>query len=409
VLQAEFPEKLRCLFEPSRYKILYGGRGAAKSWGVARALLIKAAGNPLRVLGAREVQRTIADSVHRLIADQIALLGLIDLYTITDNEIRCVNGSVFFFAGLRHQDIGKIKSYEGVDIVWCEEAQTISKKSWDVLIPTIRKEGSEIWATFNPELDTDETYTRFVVRPPLDAQVVKINWNDNPWFPEVLDRERAPVTGRTRPLVEFATLQSVGAAVVAGSWVLPRPSLPRRFRRTAMVFRASAAPVFVRSRVHPLVGFALLQSSSGRSPARTRARAPAMGSLALFATSTRGVHIPTGIPGPPSFRPRCFAHPRRFPPPRVLRACFIPLPCPGFSLQGLPPPDQPVPLVEARALAPLAPSPCVRLPARARWRRVDLRALFRSGIRRAREGVTPDERPCPLVRVALLRALLRRS
>lgn len=238
MLQAEFPEKLRCLFEPSRYKILYGGRGAAKSWGVARALLILAAQRPLRVLCAREVQRTIADSVHRLIADQIALLGLIDLYTITDNEIRCVNGSVFFFAGLRHQDIGKIKSYEGVDIVWCEEAQTISKKSWDVLIPTIRKEGSEIWATFNPELDTDETYTRFVVRPPLGAQVVKINWNDNPWFPAVLDRERQALAerdpeayrnvweGECRSAVEGAIFAKEVAALYESNRVRPVPYDP---------------------------------------------------------------------------------------------------------------------------------------------------------------------------------------
>jgi len=176
-----------------------------------------------------------------------------------------------------------------------------------------------------------------------------------------------------------------------------------------MVFRATVVP---RLREKPGSSSRELRSPSESFvslPARTRARAPSVGSLALFATSAPGVHIPTGVPCPSSFRPRCFAHPRRFPPPCALRACFIPLPCPGFSLQGLPPPSQPEPLVEARALAPLAPTSCEWLPTRASRRRVDLRALFRPGIRRAREGVTPDERPCPLVRVRLLRALLCRS
>jgi phage terminase large subunit len=141
-------------------------------------------------LCAREIQRTIADSVHRLISDQIAALGLEGHYRILETEIRGVNGTQFLFAGLRQQDIGKIKSLEGVDIVWCEEAQTITKKSWDVLIPTIRKPGSEIWITFNPELDTDDTYVRFVVRPPPDTLLINIGWQDNPWFPEVLEKER---------------------------------------------------------------------------------------------------------------------------------------------------------------------------------------------------------------------------
>ena len=139
---------------------------------------------------AREIQRTIADSVHRLIADQIVALGLEGNYRILETEIRGVNGTQFIFAGLRQQDIGKIKSLEGVDVVWAEEAQTITKKSWDVLIPTIRKPGSEIWVTFNPELDTDDTYKRFVVNPAADTLLINIGWRDNPWFPEVLDKER---------------------------------------------------------------------------------------------------------------------------------------------------------------------------------------------------------------------------
>lgn len=150
----------------------------------------------IRVLCAREIQRTISDSVHRLLSDQIAAMGLESFYRITETAIVGSNGTEFAFAGIRQQDISKIKSYEGVDICWVEEAQTVTKKSWDVLIPTIRKEGSEIWVTFNPELDTDETYVRFVENPPPDAIVVKIDWRDNPWFPDTLRKEKDALKAR---------------------------------------------------------------------------------------------------------------------------------------------------------------------------------------------------------------------
>jgi phage terminase large subunit len=105
-------------------------------------------------------------------------------------EIRGLNGSTFSFTGLATNTVESIKSFEGCDIVWVEEAQTVSKKSWDILIPTIRKPNSEIWVSFNPNIDTDDTYKRFVVEPPENAKVVKVNYTDNPWFPEVLEIER---------------------------------------------------------------------------------------------------------------------------------------------------------------------------------------------------------------------------
>lgn len=191
----EFPEKLETLFQPGRYKVLYGGRGGAKSWGVARALLVRGATEPLRILCAREIQKSITDSVHRLLADQIKALGLEAFYEVQQTTIRGANGTVFFFAGLRH-NINNIKSIEGADVVWVEEAQTVSKSSWDTLIPTIRKPGSQIVVTFNPELDTDETYKRFVLNPPPGSDVVKIGWQDNPWFPEVLAAERDHLKAR---------------------------------------------------------------------------------------------------------------------------------------------------------------------------------------------------------------------
>jgi phage terminase large subunit len=187
--EAQFPAKLQCLFQPGRYKVLYGGRGGAKSWGVARALLIQGAQKPLRILCAREFQKSIADSVHQLLKDQIEGLGLQSLYNITETYIEGTNGTLFTFHGLKH-NVKNIKSIEGTDICWVEEAQTVSKSSWETLIPTIRKDGSEIWITFNPELEGDETYARFVKRPPTGCTPVKIDWRDNPWFPEVLRQEK---------------------------------------------------------------------------------------------------------------------------------------------------------------------------------------------------------------------------
>lgn len=185
----EFPDKLACLFEPKRYKVLYGGRGGAKSWSIARALLLLASSKHLRILCAREFQKSIKDSVHRLLSDQIAELGLSRFYEIQQASIKGQNGSEFFFEGLRH-NVGNIKSYEGVDICWVEEAHLVPKSSWDVLIPTIRKEKSEIWVSYNPDLEDDETHQRFVVNPPPDSFVVKINYSDNPWFPDVLRLEK---------------------------------------------------------------------------------------------------------------------------------------------------------------------------------------------------------------------------
>lgn len=218
IARAEFPEKLACLFQPARYKVLFGGRGGAKSWGIARALLILAAQRPIRVLCAREFQTSIRDSVHKLLSDQIQSLGLLGFYEITQASIRGRNGSEFAFVGLRN-NVANIKSYEGVDICWVEEAQTVSRMSWNVLIPTIRKQASEIWISFNPELESDETYQRFVVNPPPEAVVQKINWSDNPWFPETLRLEKDALKERDlqayNQVWEGICRQSVDGAVFA--------------------------------------------------------------------------------------------------------------------------------------------------------------------------------------------------
>ena len=216
--KAEFPIKLKGLFEKSRYKVAYGGRGGAKSWGIARALLIKGAKDPMRILCAREFQTSIKDSVHKLLCDQIEALGLLGFYEITQNSIRGKNGTEFAFVGLRN-NVANIKSYEGVDVVWVEEAQTTSRLSWNILIPTIRKQGSEIWISFNPELETDETYQRFVLKPPADCIQIKINWSDNPWFPETLMLEKDALKERDleayNQVWEGLCRQSVDGAIFA--------------------------------------------------------------------------------------------------------------------------------------------------------------------------------------------------
>jgi phage terminase large subunit len=199
--RAEFPPALKFLFDPHPYKVAYGGRGAAKSWGFARALLIRGAQQCLRILCARETMKSIRDSVHQLLEEQIRALGLGDFYRIEKSAIYGSNGTEFLFSGLRH-NIDNIKSMEAVNICWVEEAQVVTKSSWDKLIPTLfRVPNCELWVSFNPDLEGDNTYQRFVVDPPASAVVRKLTWRDNPWFPEGLKRELEET--RRRNIDEF--------------------------------------------------------------------------------------------------------------------------------------------------------------------------------------------------------------
>ena len=179
------PGWTRVLFQPSRYKFILGGRGSSKSWGVADALVMKASQKKLRILCAREVQLSIKDSSKRVIEDAIERHGLGSIFEVQQTKIVCtLTGSEFLFSGLR--DGGdKLKSMEGIDIVWVEEASTVSRKSIETLHPTIRKPNSEIWYTFNPRFKTDPVY-ELAMNPPPDAIVLKVNFDDNPFFPDVL-------------------------------------------------------------------------------------------------------------------------------------------------------------------------------------------------------------------------------
>lgn len=184
----KFPPAFEALFRPARYKVYYGGRGGGKSWMVSRALLIKGLERKIRVLCAREFQTSIADSVHKLLGEQIEALGFSHWYEVQKTRIIGLNGTEFIFKGLRH-NVQEIKSTEGVDYCWIEEASSVSEESWAVLIPTIRQADSEIWMTFNPQDDDDPTYRKFVLNPPPGAIVRKVSWRDNPHFPQVLRDE----------------------------------------------------------------------------------------------------------------------------------------------------------------------------------------------------------------------------
>ncbi|THJ36182.1 PBSX family phage terminase large subunit [Lampropedia aestuarii] len=235
----QLPAKLAGIWEPRRYKVMHGGRGGGKSWSVAGVLLLMAAQRPLRILCAREIQKSIKQSVHQLLQDQISRLGLSGFYEVLETEIRGANGSLFLFSGLQSHTVDSIKSFEGCDIVWVEEAHGVSKRSWNVLIPTIRKPGSEIWLTLNPDMETDETYVRFVAAPGDDTWCVEINWRDNPWFPEVLNQERLKAKrsmladdyahiweGKARTVAEGAIYRHEIAALALDGRVMPVPYDP---------------------------------------------------------------------------------------------------------------------------------------------------------------------------------------
>lgn len=190
VIRCEMPEVFDFLFNPTRFKIVYGGRGGAKSRSFGTALIAKGTAEPHRILCCREIQRSIADSVKKLLDDQIDRMGLSKEWKSNKTDLyNRATGTEILFAGLKH-NVDSIKSMEGITICWIEEAHTVSRTSWDTLIPTIRAENSEIWASFNPKRKTDPVYDDFVMNePPPNSIVKKVGWEDNPWFPDVLKTE----------------------------------------------------------------------------------------------------------------------------------------------------------------------------------------------------------------------------
>jgi phage terminase large subunit len=188
IIEIEVAPKIAGIFSPARFKVYYGGRGSSKSHGVARYLLVKALRGKHLILCAREFQNAIQESVHRLLSTLIYDLGLSPFFTVNQTSIKSITGSEFIFKGLQ-QNIEGVKSMENISTVWVEEAATVSEKSWDILIPTIRAQDSEIIITFNPNDEKDPTYKRFITDCPPNTIRECVNWEDNPWFPDVLREE----------------------------------------------------------------------------------------------------------------------------------------------------------------------------------------------------------------------------
>jgi len=194
----ELPEWSECLWDRhARHIALKGGRGAAKSRSVGSALILQAADEHRRVLCGREVQRSIKDSVKRLLDDEIARCGFSHLFTSTETEIRGPNESLFIFTGLKGNAAG-VKSIEGVTDFWGEEASTISQASIETVIPTIRAPGSRLIWTWNPDLETDPVDVMFCGPdgPPPRTILKTVNYDQNPFFPDVLREEMEYTRGR---------------------------------------------------------------------------------------------------------------------------------------------------------------------------------------------------------------------
>jgi phage terminase large subunit len=200
LITAQLPKKLAFLMEMHPYKVAWGGRHGLKTRSFAVALLTLGANQKLRILCCREIMNSIKDSVHQELKLAIEALGLGKFYTVLDTEIRGRNGTTFIFAGLHGQSVTSLKSYAGIDIVWVEEAQTVTKNSWDILLPTLRAENSQFWVSFNPDMDDDDTYVRFLVNPPPGTMSQKMGWQDaaeleakypgRGWFPAVQQAKR---------------------------------------------------------------------------------------------------------------------------------------------------------------------------------------------------------------------------
>ena len=220
----EVPKWQQELYEPSRYKVIYGGRGSGKSWAVADSLIIQGIDSKLLVLCGREFQNSIKDSVHSLLKHRIEILELESEFDIThDQIIHKLTDTRFIFKGLRN-NIDSIKSMAGITHLWIEEADTLSAESWKVIKPTIREDNSEIWITMNPKNKTDILYKEFVEpeKVPDNTYRAKVNYTDNPYFPQVLrdemERDKKRDYGLYRHIWEGECLEHSDAQIFKDYW-----------------------------------------------------------------------------------------------------------------------------------------------------------------------------------------------
>jgi phage terminase large subunit len=225
VLPAQLNPVLRAFWRTrARNRVLYGGRSSSKSWDAAGIAVQFARMCKIRILCTRQFQNKITESVYTLIKIQIERFGLQDEFDITNNSIKHkITGSEFLFYGLwRHID--EIKSLESIDILWVEEAHNLTETQWEILEPTIRKEGSQCWIIFNPRFATDFVYKRFVVNPPPDTVVQLINYTENPFLSKtilkVIAAKKAEDEEEYQHVYKGVPRDSDDKVVIKRSWIM---------------------------------------------------------------------------------------------------------------------------------------------------------------------------------------------
>lgn len=237
-LELKIPPKMLPFWtQQKRHKIARGGRGSAKSWSVAGMLVTKGVYRRQRWLCCREIQKSIKESSHKLLANRIEDLRLTQVYDIQRDTIKGPHGTEFLFAGLQDHTADSIKSYEDLDGAWVEEAHTVSSRSANILIPTVRGsmasraagEMSELWWTYNPT-DGDDYIHKIAENPDEDTLVVDINWRDNPWFPAELELERVRMRRTSEDLYQHiweGKLRSAAGLIFKRHWFKFYSSLPQ--------------------------------------------------------------------------------------------------------------------------------------------------------------------------------------
>jgi PBSX family phage terminase large subunit len=192
VQEVEIIKKVKDVLVPSKksHKVIVGGRGKGASWSIARVALLKGMQNSIFIPCIREYQKSLKHSVKKLLSDTIKHFNWGNFYRVYDNEIRGVNGTTIIFNGLRDFNADSIKSLEDAKFCWVAEAQSITRKSIEILRPTIRAEGSETWYDLNPRYATDPVYMDYVVNRDDDAEVIWLNWRDNPWLTDKLRKQK---------------------------------------------------------------------------------------------------------------------------------------------------------------------------------------------------------------------------
>lgn len=207
----------------ARNRVLVGGRASSKSWDAAGFACFLADNYKLRFLCVRQFQNRISESVYALLKIQIERFGLQARFDVQRDKIYSATGTEFMFYGL-WRSIDEIKSLESIDVLWIEEAHNLTEEQWKILEPTIRKAGSQVWIVFNPKLATDFAYKRFVVNPPPDTIVRKINYDENPFLSstmlKIIEAAKAEDPEEFAHVYGGEPMQDDDGAIIKRSWIM---------------------------------------------------------------------------------------------------------------------------------------------------------------------------------------------